>query len=59
MLLKERKLGEPRTDSGCKELVRSMVMGDNGTVAIDATDSRRAIYIPNQIRATGADAPRN
>lgn len=46
MLLKERKLGDPRIDNGCKELARSMVMGDNGTAAIDATDGRRAICIP-------------
>lgn len=60
MLLKERKLGDPRIDSGCKEFARSMVTGDIGTVAIDATDGRRAICIPNQIRATvGADASRN
>jgi len=61
MLLKERKLGDPRIDSGCKEVARSMVMGDSGTVAIDATDGRRAICIPSPspIRATGADASRN
>ena len=46
MLLKERKLGDPRMDSGCKDLDRSIVMGDNGTVVVDATDGRRAIYIP-------------
>ena len=43
-LLKERKLGDSRTESGCKELDRSMTIGDNGTVAIGATDGRRAIY---------------
>lgn len=46
MLLKERKVGDPRTDSGCKDRDRSRAMGDNGTPAIDATDGRRAIYIP-------------
>ena len=44
MLLNERKLGDPRTDNGCKEFVRSMVIGDNGAPAIDAADGRRAIY---------------
>ena len=46
MLLKERKLGDPRMDSGCREFDLSMVVGDNGTVATEATGSRRAIYIP-------------
>lgn len=46
MLLKERKLGEPRMDSGCKEFDRSIVVGDNGTVVTDATNGRRAIPIP-------------
>jgi hypothetical protein len=46
MLLKERKLGDPRMDSGCRDRDRSMAMGDNGTAAIDATDGRRAICIP-------------
>ena len=45
MLLKERKLGDPRIDSGCKEFARSMVTGDIGTVAIDAMDGRRAICV--------------
>jgi hypothetical protein len=46
MLLKERKLGDPRTDSGCKEIDRSMVIGDKGIVATEAADGRRAICIP-------------
>ena len=45
MLWNERKLGDPRTDNGCKEFDRSMVMGDSGGAAIDAADGRRAIYI--------------
>lgn len=40
MLLKERKLGDPRTDNGCKEDARSTMIGDRAT---DATDGRRAI----------------
>ena len=46
MLLKERKLGDPRTESGCKETDRSTVIGDKGTVATDAVDGRRAIRVP-------------
>jgi len=46
MLLKERKLGDPKVDSGCKEFDRSMAIGDKGIVATDAADGRRAIYIP-------------
>ena len=45
MLLKERKVGEPRTESGCKEFERSMVIG-GGTLVTDAADGRRAICIP-------------
>lgn len=47
MLLKERKPGDPRTESGCKEFDRSITMGDKGPVVIDAADGRRVIfYIP-------------
>jgi hypothetical protein len=43
MLLKDRKLGDPKTDSGCKEVDRSIMIGDSGVPAIDAADGRRAI----------------
>jgi len=45
-LLKERKLGDPRMESGCKEFERSMAIGGGGTVTTDAADGRRAIYVP-------------
>lgn len=59
MLLKERKLGDPRTESGCKEFDRSMVIGDKGTAAADATDGRRAIctYPKPNPSDTSIDAP--
>jgi hypothetical protein len=56
-LLKERKLGEPRTDSGCKEPDRSMMMGGRDTPAADAVEGRRAICIQRRIRATRVGAP--
>lgn len=43
MLLKERKPGEPRTESGCNELERSMTIGDKGPIVLDAADGRRAM----------------
>lgn len=43
MLLKERKPGDPRTESGCKEFDRSTMMGDKDTVVTDAADGRRVI----------------
>jgi hypothetical protein len=46
-LLKERKFGDPRTDSGCKEFDRSMTIGDSGTAVIDAAGGRRAICVSN------------
>jgi hypothetical protein len=57
MVLKERKLGDPRTDSGCKEFDRSMVMGDD-TVVIDAADGRRAICIQKPSKPNPSDRGR-
>src|ERR1700743_2425693 len=43
ILLRERKPGDPRTESGCKEFDRSIMIGDRDPVATDAADGRRAI----------------